>query len=175
MSRSSPCMGGRPCSLAKLRMSSKPAMTRSSFGERPPLCLLSTATPSASSSSSSFISSTVGLGSAAREERDAFRHALFPGVLRGDRGNASAFLLEFQGALRQFARFLDRHAHLAGCDDRGDLLERLLAYRFRQNRVGGLERVDAVDEVDVEVAHVHDVSADAVDERGIALIFACLV
>src|SRR5208283_5178016 len=147
MSRSSPCMGGRPCSLAKLTISSKPAITRSSLGERSRRALASAVTPSASSSSSSSISSTSGLGSTPSKEGDAFRHALFPSVLRDNRRQPPALLLELQRAFRQIAGFLDRHRHLASGDDLGDLLKRLLAHRLRQNRIGGLGRLVAVVEM----------------------------
>src|SRR5271165_2732628 len=126
MSRASPCIGGRPCSLAKFRMSSNPAMTRSSFGERPPLRLASTVTPSASSSSSSSISATIGL-SGPLQECDAFRHPSLPCVLRSDQRQASALLLELQGAFRQVARLFDRHRDLPPRNDLVDLSQRLLA------------------------------------------------
>ena len=49
-----------------------------------------------------------------------------------------------------------------------DLLKRLLAHRLRKNCIGGVERVDAIDEVDVQLADIqfrdppHTVEARAV-------------
>ena len=56
----------------------------------------------------------------------------------------------------------------------GNMFERLLAHRLRQNCISHPERIDAVDQVDFEFPHVHGVAANAVDQRGISFPFTVL-
>src|SRR5271154_95895 len=54
----------------------------------------------------------------------------------------------------------------------GDLLQALLAHGLGEDGLGFTERVDAVDQVDVQFAHVQGELADTLDERGIRILLA---
>src|SRR5690606_1495506 len=47
------------------------------------------------------------------------------------------------------------------------LLQAVLAHGFGQNRIGLAERINAVDQVDIQFAYVHDELAHASKQRGI--------
>ena len=53
-----------------------------------------------------------------------------------------------------------------------DLLQALLAHGLGEDGVGFAEGVDPVDQVDVQIAHVHGELADALDERGVRVLLA---
>ena len=82
-------------------------------------------------------------------------------------GQPSALLLEPDGAHGKLLRLLRRQARALGRDCRRDLLQAVLAHGLREDRVGLAERVDAVDQVDIEFAHVHRKPAHAVDQGGV--------
>src|SRR5574343_912179 len=96
-------------------MSSKPAMMRSSRGVRLETLSGATSTPSASSSSSSFISAIggfllrlcrLGLRTVTCQRSYAFGHALFSCVGRIDLRQTTALILELQGAFCQVTGFV---------------------------------------------------------------------
>ena len=69
-------------------------------------------------------------------------------------------------------RFLRRQARALGGDRRRDLLQALLAHGLGEDRIGFAERIDAVDQVDVEFAHIHRKLAHAVDQGGVGALLA---
>ena len=86
---------------------------------------------------------------------------------RIERRKAAALLLELDGAHGEFLRLLRRQARALGGDRRRDLLQAVLAHRLGEDGVGFAEGIDAVDQVDVELAHVHRELAHAVDQGGV--------
>src|SRR5581483_1644245 len=175
ISRPSPCCGARPCSSTKRWISSTPAMIRSSRAARPDFCSGSASTPSAASSASSSSVNPLGtrrLRPHAGEEGNPLCHAFLPRVGGGNRRQTAALLLEFQPTLGQFARLLNRQVD-ALCADHGvDLSEAFLAHGLGEDRIGLSEWIDAVDQIDVQFAHIHDEPADTIDEGGIRALFA---
>ena len=60
-----------------------------------------------------------------------------------------------------------------GGDHGRDLLQALLAHGLGEDGIGFAERIDPVDQVDVQFAHIHRVLADAIDQGGVrALVVA---
>src|SRR5271165_7332657 len=173
MSRSSPCCGARPCFWTNRWMSSNPAMMRSSRGGRPPDFSGGANSSSSALSSSRSTSLIATLFLEAHEGCGALGHPLFPSVGGCDRGNPVSLPLEANGAHRKLLGFFRRQARPLGGDRGRDLFEAFLAHRLGENRVCLAERIDPVDEIDVEVAHVHRIFAHAVDESGVgALLLA---
>src|SRR4051794_6683813 len=127
-------------------------MMRSSLGERLACFSGSTSTPSSPSraSSSSVNLDTGSLGLHAGQERDAFGHALLPRVLRSDRRQTASLLFESQRAARQVTSLLWCEAGVLACNDSCNLFQAFLAHGLGQNGIGLAERIDPVDEVDVE-------------------------
>src|SRR5712664_2507663 len=167
MSRSSPCSGALPCCSTKRWISSKPAMMRSSRGERPPRASGWAKSSSSARSSSRSRSLIATLILEANECSGTFGHPLFPSVRRTDGGEPAAFLFESYGPDSQFLRFLRCQAGAFGCNGRCDLLQAVLAHRFGEDGVGFAERIDAIDKVNIQFAHVHRKPAHAVNQRGV--------
>src|SRR6202158_4896519 len=168
MARSSPCGGARPCFSTNRCISSNPAMMRSSRGERPSFVSGSAKSSSSERSSSRSVSLIATLILVADKGRGAFGHPLFPGILRGERGEPSPFLLEPEGAHSKLLRFLRRQDRALGSNHCRDLFQAVLAHGLCEDRIGFAERVDAVNQVDVEFAHIHRKPTDAVDQGGVS-------
>src|SRR6185312_4837829 len=163
MSRSSPCCGARPCCSTKRWISSKPATMRSSRSERPPFFAgWANSSSSARRSSSSLITSLVLV---ANERRGTFGHALFPRIGRAHRRQAPAILLELHGTDGQLLGFIRRQVGALAGDCCSHLLQAVLAHALGEDGVGLAERVDTVDQVDVQLAHIHCEAAHAIDQR----------
>src|SRR5690606_23960391 len=162
--------GARPCVSAKRWISSKPAMMRSSRGLRPPFlsCGAKSASSAASSSRSRSLIAPLFLES--HEGGRAFSHAPLPCVLLGDSWKPATFLLEPGRANGQFARLVWRQAGAFGGNRRGDLFQAVLAHGLGEDGIGFAERIDPVDQVDVEFAHVHCEFAHAVDQGGVGAL-----
>src|SRR3990167_11066966 len=145
-------------------MSSKPAITRASRGVRELFDLDSGDAPSAAGSSSSLSSSVtiLILFPEALQRRDAFRHALFPGILRRQRRRPPALLLELKSPYGKLTRLFVCKLHTPCGDPLRNRAQALLVHGLRKNVVGRFKRVDAVDQVDFQIAHVHREFADAV-------------
>src|SRR5690606_21365299 len=163
MSRSSPCCGARPCFSVKRWISSKPAMTRSSLAGRPPFFSggANSASSAASSSRSELLIASLRLE--AHEGGRAFGHASLPGILGIERRNATALLLELNSPNGHLLRLVRRQARALGRDGRRDLLQAVLAHGLGEDGVGFAKGVDTVDEVNVQLAHVHREAAHTVD------------
>ena len=82
-------------------------------------------------------------------------------------GSRPRSCLNLKARLASSLRLLRRQAGALGGDRRRDLLQALLAHGLGEDRVGLAERIDAVDQVDVQFAHVHGKLAHAVDEGGV--------
>src|ERR1700733_7542593 len=172
MSLSSPCSGARPYCSTKRWISSNPAMMRSSRGERPPRASGWAKSSSSARSSSRSRSLIATLILEVNEGSGAFGHPLFPSVRRTDGGEPAALLFEFDGADSQFLRFLRCQNGAFGGNRRRDLLQTVLAHRFGEDGVGFAERIDAVDKVNIQFAHVHRKPAHAVNQRGVGARFS---
>src|ERR1019366_5493660 len=167
MSRSSPCCGARSCFSTNRCISSNPAMKRSSRGERPPFFSGSAKSSSSSRSLSRSKSLIATLILVADKRGGAFCHPFFPSVLRGERGEPTSFLLEPEGAHSKLLRFFRGQARTFGGYRCSDLFQALFAHCLCENRIGFAERIDTVDQVDVEFAHIHRKPAHAVDQSGV--------
>src|SRR5579864_5108203 len=168
MSLSSPCSGGCPCCSKNRCISSNPAMTRSSRGERPPF-FSGWAKPSSSARSSSRSRSLIAtLILVADKGGCTLRHPLLPGICRADRGETSALLLEFDSPDSEVFGLLRRQVRAFGGDGCRHLLQAVFAHGLGKDGVGFAERIDPVDEVNVEVAHVHRKLTHAIDQGGVA-------
>src|SRR5216684_8747900 len=155
MSLSSPCCGARPYCSTKRWISSNPAMMRSSRGDRPPRPSGRAKSSSSVRSSSRSRSLIAALILEANEGRGPFGHPLFPSVRRTDGGEPAAFLFEFNGPYGEFLRFLWRQAGAFGGNRRRDLLQAVLAHRLGEDGVGFAERIDPVDKINIQFAHIH--------------------
>ena len=82
----------------------------------------------------------------------------------GDRRQPAAFLLEPQGPPREVPGLVGCDPDLLRRDHGGHLPQALFVHRLRKDRVGLAERIDAVDQVDVEIAHIHDEPPHTVDQ-----------
>src|SRR5581483_1136234 len=71
------------------------------------------------------------------------------------------------GADGKLLRLFGRQAGALGGNGRRYLFQAVLAHSLGEDGVSIAKRIDAVDEVDVEVAHVHRKSAHAVDQGGV--------
>src|SRR5690606_28335688 len=167
MSRSSPCCGARPCCSVKRWISSKPAMTRSSLAGRP--FLFSGGANSASSAARSSRSELLiaSLRPETHEGGRAFGKVLFPGVLRGNRWSPPTLAFELNRTLGDHFGILRRDRGALGRDGRRDLLQAVLAHGLGEDGVGFAKGVDAVDEVNVQLTHVHREAAHPVDQGGV--------
>src|SRR4051812_7701917 len=171
MSRSSPCCGTRPCFSKNRWMSSKPAMIRSSRAERPTF-LSSGANSSSSERSSSRSMSLIfalwlvaTLGVVSLERDCTFRHSPLPRILRRQRRQPAPFPLEAHSSHGEVSRLFHRQRCTLRGDCGGDLSEAVFAHGLGEDCVSLTERVDPVDEIDIELAHVHDKPLHPVDER----------
>lgn len=77
------------------------------------------------------------------------------------------FLFEPKRAFGQLARVLQRKINTLGRYYSSDLFQAFLAHGFGKNGVGFTERINAVNQIDIEVTDVHGEFADAIYERGI--------
>ena len=89
-------------------------------------------------------------------------------------GQPAALLLELQSPLGKLARLLDREVDALGRDHGRDLLQALLAHGLGEDGIGFAEGIDPVDQVDVQLAHIHRKFADAIDKGGVGAFFAVL-
>src|SRR6266851_10193021 len=167
MSRSSPCWGARPCFSKKPCISSNPAMIRSSRGERPFFFSGSAKSSSSERSSSRSTSLITTLILVAYKGCSTFGHPPFPGILRGERGEPSPFLLEPKGAHGKLLRLIGRQARALGSNHCRDLFEAILTHGLCEDRIGFAEWIDTVDQIDIEFANIHREPANAVDQRGV--------
>jgi hypothetical protein len=85
-----------------------------------------------------------------------------PSAIRFSHGSAAVMegmrpfsLLKHQSAFGQITRFIKRQGRPLGGDDRRNLFKPLFRHGLGKDRVGLAERVDAVDQVDVQLAHIH--------------------
>ena len=85
-------------------------------------------------------------------------------------GKRPPLLLEPERAPCEVARFLERELDLFRGDYVCDLLQALFTHRLCQDGVSLFEGIDPVDQIDVEVAHIHRKPADTVDQRGAAAL-----
>src|SRR5450759_1967115 len=139
-------------------------MMRSSRGERPPFlsgCAKSASSERSSSRSMSLIATLILV---ADKGGGAFGHPPFPGILRSERREPSPFLLELEGTHSKLFRFLRRQTRAIGNDGCSHLFQAILAHGFCEDSVGFAERVDTVNQVDVEFAYIHGKPAHAVDQ-----------
>src|SRR5258708_26572386 len=150
MSRSSPCSGAQPCFSTDRCISSNPAMMRSSRGERPPFFCGSAKSSSSSRSLSRSISLIATLILVAYKGGGPFGHPSFPGILRGERWEPSPFLLEPEGAHGKLLRFFQRQARPLSSNHCRYLFQAVLGHGFCEDCISFAERVDTVDQVDVE-------------------------
>src|SRR5579871_2544100 len=140
-------------------------MTRSSRAERLPLLFSETSNSASSAASSSRSGSLIAtLFLEAHEGGSAFGHAFFPRVGGGERRQPATLLLKRRGANCQLFRLLRRQRSSLGGDRRGNLLQTLLAHRLGEDCVCFTEGIDAVNEVDIKLAHIHREPADTIDE-----------
>src|SRR6185437_13084395 len=149
-------------------------MMRSSRGERPPFfsgCANSSSSERSSSRSRSLIASLV---LETDKGGSAFGHPLFPGILRADRGEPSPLLLESDGADGEFLRFFRREARALGGNSRRHLLEAILAHGLGEYRVGFAERIDAIYQVNVQIAYVHCVLSHTINKGCVGAFFAVI-
>src|SRR5829696_3588358 len=149
-------------------------MIRSSRGVRLESFFASTSTPSSSrsASSSSVNLATRSLSLHAGEEGHTLGHALLPGIWRRDRRQPTALLLEFQGSLGEVPCLLDCEVDALGGDYGGNLLQALLAHGLGENGISLAERIDAINQVDVEVSYAQRKFADAIDEGSVQAFLA---
>src|ERR1700681_4904148 len=133
MSRSSPCCGVRPCLSTNRCISSNPPMMRSSRGERPSFFSGSAKSSSSERSSSRSMSLIATLILVADKGGGAFGHSAFPGILRGERGKPSPFLLEPEGAHGKLLRFFRRQVRALGSNHCRDLFQAVLTHGLCEN------------------------------------------
>src|ERR1035441_77113 len=167
MSRSSPCCGTRPCFSTNRWISSKPAMMRSTRGEGPPFLSGSANSSSSERNRSRSMSLITTLIFVTYKGCGTFGHPSFPSILRVERWEPSPFLLKSDGPHGKLLRLLRRQARPLGGNRRCDLFQATFAHRFREDRIGFPERVDTVDQVDVEFTYIHREPPHAVDEGGV--------
>src|SRR5665213_1104738 len=150
-------------------------MMRSSRGERPPFFSGWAKSSSSARSSSRSMSVISSLVLEADKGGGPFRHPLFPRIGRSDGGKPSPFLLEPERPDCQIPRVLRRQAGALTSNRLRHLFQTFLVHRLGEDRIGFAERIDPVDKVDVEFAHVHRVLAHPVDERSIGALSAIAV
>ncbi len=75
--------------------------------------------------------------------------------------------LNFKARFASSRASSDGQGDALGRDHGRNLLQALLAHSLGENGIGFAERVDAVDQVDVQLAHIHRKLADAFDEGGV--------
>src|ERR1035437_8904762 len=147
---------------------------RSSRGERPPFSFGSAKSSSSERSSSRSMSLITTLILVADKGGSALGHPPFPGILRCKRGEPSPFFLEPEGTHSKLLRFLRCQARSLGSDRRRDLFQAVLAHGLCEDRIGFAERVDTVDQVDVEFAHIHCKPAHAIDQCSIGRLLCAV-
>src|SRR5258707_15806534 len=130
-------------------------MMRSSRGGRPPRASGWAKSSSSARNSSRSRSLITALILEANEGSGTFGHPLFPSVRRTDGGEPAAFLFEFDCPHSEFLRFFRRQIGAFGGNRRRDLLQAVLTHRLGEDGVGFAERIDAVDKVDIQFAHIH--------------------
>src|ERR1017187_4192225 len=130
-------------------------MTLSSTAERPRAFSGSAYTSSSSLRSSRLKSDITPLILEAHEGNRAFRHLAFPWVLRCERWEPIVFLLKSRGTLGKLKRLLGRQCSPLGRDCRCNMPQAFLAHGLSQDSVSLSERIDAVNQVNIEFANIH--------------------
>src|ERR1035441_4959661 len=131
-------------------------MTLSSIGERPRVFSGSAYSESSDRNSSRSKSSGITpLLVEAEECRRTFSHLPFPWVLSGRRRDSATLLFEFERPYCQCFSFIGRQGCALGRDSRCNMPQAFLAHGLSQDCVSLTERIDAVNQVNIEFANIH--------------------
>src|SRR5690606_3624379 len=95
----------------------------------------------------------------------AFCHAPLPGVLSSQRRYPPMILLEYYRSYSEIFGLFWRQPSALGTDHRSDLLEAVLAHGLSQNGVRLAERINPVDQVNIQFSNIHRELSDSLDQR----------